>query len=124
LGGQGLNAARALLGERIALVNHNNLKRLVKRLPVIARNYLENGISQNLWYEEVVPRETRFYFFMRKPKETPDKFIDKESLESSDFFNCILPFDSFVKSYASNHVQVGGNASVGYGLCSLQTLNA
>jgi len=31
-------------------------------LPVTARNYLENGISQNLWYEEVVPHDSIMYF--------------------------------------------------------------
>ena len=31
-------------------------------LPVIARNNLENGISKNLWYEEVVPHESIFTF--------------------------------------------------------------
>ena len=31
-------------------------------LPVVARNYLENGISKNLWYEEVVPHGSIFYF--------------------------------------------------------------
>lgn len=33
-------------------------------LPVIARNCLENGVSKNLWYEQVLPRKSRLAFFI------------------------------------------------------------
>ena len=69
-------------------------------LPVIARNYLDNGQSKNLWYEQVVPRFSRFYFTIMVPDE------DKE-------------FDTFNTALTSSLVQIGGNASVGNGLCRL-----
>ncbi len=71
-------------------------------LPVLARNHLENGISQNLWYEQVVPRLARFYF-------TVDDYT------TEGLFDSILPSDKLV--------QVGGNATVGYGRCKITNLN-
>jgi CRISPR-associated protein Cmr4 len=65
-------------------------------LPTIARNQLDNGKSNNLWYEEFVPRESIFYFIVLIP--------DNEENE--------LPIDGEV-------IQFGGNASVGYGYCKL-----
>jgi CRISPR-associated protein Cmr4 len=83
----------------IALFHHDDLKDVCSRLPVIARNFLENGISANLWYEEIVPRNTLFYFFISRPSE--------------DF-----SFENQLKAIG-HRVQIGGNASVGYGLCKL-----
>ncbi|KIR01293.1 CRISPR-associated RAMP Cmr4 [Lachnospiraceae bacterium TWA4] len=45
-------------------------------LPVIARNQLENGISQNLWYEEVVPHKSIFTFVV---SSNDDKALNKFS---------------------------------------------
>ena len=68
-------------------------------LPVIARNHLDNGISTNLWYEEVVPHESVFYFFVTSEEE--------EIL--SDFKEAIN----------GQVIQFGGNATIGYGLCKV-----
>lgn len=63
-------------------------------LPVMARNALdENGISNNLWYEEVVPHKSVFYFIIITPHNETTK-LDK--------------LDNAV-------VQFGANASVGQG---------
>lgn len=71
-------------------------------LPVIARNKLEDGISDNLWYEEVVPHESIFYF----PVFVED--TDRELLKK------------FIKALKdSSIIQFGGNASIGYGLCKV-----
>jgi CRISPR-associated protein Cmr4 len=67
-------------------------------LPLIARNCLENGRSTNLWHEQVVPRESRFYFFLLKPHHS------KYELE-------------FKKG---DPVQIGGNASIGYGFTQIE----
>jgi len=88
-------------GSNIALFHHDDLKDICKRLPVIARNYLENGISSNLWYEEIVPRHSLFYFFVSHPTE-------------NSAFETQLNADNI-----KHNVQIGGNASVGYGLCKL-----
>ena len=65
-------------------------------LPVIARNCLENGVSKNLWYEQVLPRKSRLAFFILHD----DGEINKA-------------FDSAITSVP---VQIGANASVGYGI--------
>lgn len=69
-------------------------------LPVIARNCLENGVSKNLWYEQVLPRKSRLAFFILHD----DGEINKA-------------FDSAI-TYVP--VQIGANASVGYGICVIK----
>jgi len=69
-------------------------------LPVIARNHLENGISQNLWYEEVVPHQSQFIFGVQADG----------SFEAGNF-------KEFITAVNDKIIQVGGNATVGYGLC-------
>ena len=65
-------------------------------LPVIARNNLKDT---NLWYEEFVPRHSRFYCVI---------------LKTSD---CELDIQSFLNE---QYIQIGGNASVGYGYCKFE----
>ena len=67
-------------------------------LPIIARNNLENGISTNLWYEEFVPHGSVLYMVVL----TPEK-------------DCKLDF--------SEPVQIGGNASVGYGFTKIEEID-
>lgn len=71
-------------------------------LPVIARNKLENGQSKQLWYEQVLPRQTLMYFVV-EVFDTPTK--DGKSL--------------FEELNNDNLVQVGANATVGYGRCEI-----
>lgn len=67
-------------------------------LPVIARNHLNDGKSENLFYEQVLPRFTRLYFIIFRMSDEDCLPIAKEL------------------------VQIGGNASVGYGYCKLSEL--
>ena len=97
---------QTFLGENIALFHDDDLKELCTELPVIARNYLENGISRNLWYEEVVPRETRFYFVVGIP-------CSEETRGTHD---------AFLKGLAENIIQVGANASIGYGYVRIEKI--
>lgn len=96
---------KQLVGERPAIVSHNYFKQLCSdySLPVIARNNLENGQSKNLWYEQIVPRESRFFF---GATQTPGK-------DGKTFFN---HFD------APHKVQIGANATIGYGQCFISKL--
>ena len=72
-------------------------------LPVRARNVLsENGISENLWYEELVPHKSIFYFAVITPGET-----------------CDLPFDV---NGTPVPVQFGGNASIGNGYTMIKDM--
>lgn len=73
-------------------------------LPVMARNCLENGISKNLWYEEIVPHDTIFAFTVIARND------DGELLRA------------FKEAVDGQVVQFGGNASIGYGLCSLTAI--
>ena len=69
-------------------------------LPVIARNCLDdNGISNNLWYEEYVPHESVFGLIILTPED-----MDED----------------FKKALISEPVQFGGNASIGYGLMEIR----
>ena len=67
-------------------------------LPIIARNHLENGISTNLWYEEFVPHGSIFYTAIL----TPEK-------------DCKLDF--------TQPIQIGGNASIGYGFTKIEEIS-
>lgn len=70
-------------------------------LPIIARNVLENGESKNLWYEQVVPAETVFYTIIE----------DKGDM-------------SLAKKVSADNavVQIGANATIGYGYCKFTNL--
>lgn len=87
--------------DNLLLFHDNDMKDICKRLPVMARNRLDNGISTNLWYEEVVPRESIFHFCISRPS-------------GSDLFEIGLN-----SSKVNHQSQIGGGASVGYGLCGL-----
>lgn len=68
-----------------------------KKLPVLARNCLENGVSKNLWYEEVVPRETIFYTGVVNTQNRCEEF------------------EKFAEELEKNLIQIGANATIGYG---------
>ncbi len=71
-------------------------------LPVLARNCLDDGgVSKNLWYEEVVPHESVFFFPVLADK------LDRDFLRD------------FREAVEGKIVQFGGNASIGYGLCKV-----
>jgi len=85
---------KKMIGERFAFVeNFRDYD-----LPVIARNHLNNGISENLWYEEFVPHGSVFYMVIMTPNA-----------------KCELDF--------SEPIQIGGNASVGYGFTKIEEID-
>lgn len=94
-------------GNNIALVDDESFKQLCSdyNLPVIARNNLENGQSKNLWYEQIIPRETRFFFAVTK---NPGK-----SEDSTKFFTEMVN---------EQKVQIGANATIGYGQCLINKM--
>ena len=69
-------------------------------LPVIARNSV--GEQTNLWYEEVVPHKSIFYFAVVTSTSEADDLLDV-----------------FTESVRGKIIQFGANASVGYGLCKV-----
>jgi len=85
--------ATGLIDEQFATFTNSNFENLVKNLPVIARNSV--GENKNLWYEEIVPHQTIFITFIG-------------TATASNEFDTALEADL---------IQIGANASVGYGLC-------
>lgn len=84
---------KLLIGGKYAVVSDETMRQF--GLPVVARNCLENGKSVNLWYEELVPHQSVFYFTALVPEGIP-LFTDKQV------------------------VQIGGNASIGCGFCEIR----
>jgi CRISPR-associated protein Cmr4 len=76
-------------------------------LPVIARNVLNNGQSDNLWYEEYVPYKTCFYFFIGIPEAGNDA-------KNFKVLETMLT--------AKGPVQFGGNATIGYGQATVKKI--
>ena len=97
------DALSQILGiQDIVIIKEENFKdEISKRLPVVARNYLEKGESKNLWYEEVVPRESVFY----------------TGVINSQHIN---EFEDFCKKLEENLVQIGANATIGYGFTKFE----
>lgn len=95
-----INDISSLIGNApLVLISDNNFSLLCdnNHLPVIARNYLNNGKSENLFYEQVLPRLSRLYFILMYPA-------------ASDI-------NKFNDTLTNKLVQIGANASVGYGYC-------
>jgi CRISPR-associated protein Cmr4 len=95
------------IGDEVAMLSDEMMGDVLTHLPVIARNSLDNGQSENLWYEEVVPRESIFYFFVLTPGH----------LENDTDFE-----KDFNTHLNDKLVQIGANATVGYGCCKISKL--
>ena len=87
------------LGEYAVILSEDTMSGT--SLPVLARNCLDDGQSKNLWYEEIVPHESVFYFAVLSEK-TEDLKILAEHIKNN------------------NLIQFGGNASIGYGLAQVK----
>jgi CRISPR-associated protein Cmr4 len=91
-----------LFGDQPVLADNEHYLEMCSdyRLPVIARNNLENGQSKNLWYEQIMPRASRFFFAVT-PLDEP------------------ICIDFFSEFKEERFVQIGANATIGYGVCSI-----
>lgn len=95
---------KSIFGENIVIFSDEDMKEQCSdySLPVIARNCLENGQSTNLWYEQIMPRLSSFYFVL-------------EGVEKSEkLINAISEPEL---------IQIGANATIGYGRCSIKKIN-
>lgn len=102
-----------ILGKNVAIVPDKTFEELLKDLPVIARNSLENGESINLWYEEVLPRESKLFTVISEPTYLND--LDEKKLTNA--------FDRFAEYLTSNDtIHIGANASIGYGVTVFEEL--
>lgn len=93
----------SIFGNRLAIIPNAEFAKIAEELPIVARNYLNNGISDNLWYEEYVPREARFLTMVTREDSSTDHL--GQYLAENDHL-----------------VQLGANATVGYGLCEFKKL--
>lgn len=73
-----------------------------EELPVISRNNLENGQSANLWYEQVLPKHSVLVFAVMGDEN--DSFKD------------------FCAELNNAQVQIGANATIGYGFCLIKEI--
>lgn len=93
--------------ELVILTDETFEKQFASNLPVLARNHLVNRKSENLWYEEIVPRETLFYMGICKQCNGRDSSVDFQEME---------------KYLLENPIQIGANASIGYGYTKFSIL--
>jgi CRISPR-associated protein Cmr4 len=104
-----VSTVEKFLGNDLALLEDGDFKAL--DLPVLARNYLVNGESKNLWYEEVVPKKSKFYFVVAKPTNL-DNADKKENL------------DAYEKKFDGTfNIQFGANKSIGYGFSKVKKVS-
>lgn len=98
-----LEKVRSIMGTKnvaSSAVNGNFIKYCDDdALPIIARNCLENGESTNLWYEQVLPSLSVLATII----------VTKESGQM-DLLN-------------EKIVQIGANATIGYGYCKFVKIN-
>lgn len=90
-----LSFLTGLIGDKFAVAAHMD----EYDLPVLARNCLVEG-KENLWYEEIVPHGSVFWFVIL----TPDDEIE------------------FALNFADKTFQFGAHASIGRGFCKVTCL--
>ncbi len=119
-----VSALEPFLGKNLALFADADFKAL--SLPVLARNYLEDGVSKNLWYEEVVPKKSKFYFAIAKPTNLDEGIYDR-AYASDDEIAKLTNLDEADKKKkrfnSSTHVQFGANKSIGYGYSKVEKVS-
>lgn len=94
-------------GSLLAIAHEKDFIKMVDdlHLPVRARNHLDDGQqSVNLWYEQFVPRMSVFYTFIAAPEGDPH-------------------WADFHTSLTEHFMQIGGNKSVGNGICRFESIS-
>ncbi|MCI4399052.1 MAG: hypothetical protein JHC37_00680, partial [Campylobacteraceae bacterium] len=116
-----ISKIKALFGiQNLAILSDEDFNEALQALPVIARNKLNNGKSENLWYEEVVPRESIFYtvfcYYDNLDDSTPDSKgkTDRKKFE--------MAYRLFEEKLLAEQIQIGANASIGYGITRFSKL--
>lgn len=99
-----LDKVRSIMGQENVATNSVNGDSFTKycdddALPIIARNCLENGESTNLWYEQVLPSLSVLATVIVTKEEGQMDLLDGKI------------------------VQIGANATIGYGYCKFVKIN-
>lgn len=106
---------QALFGEiDIAVFSNENFIDACEHLPIIARNKVETKDAKgepnndsNLWYEEIVPRESIFYTAQLDYSVYGNRVFKPANYKLKTFYDVLT----------KDFIQIGANASVGFGLC-------
>lgn len=81
-------------------------------IPVIARNQIkDDGTSGNLFYEEILPRKTIFYFLIGF-----DSYLNNNGSSAKSEFEKVLNDETKI-------FQFGANYSIGYGFSKIYKIN-
>lgn len=91
----------AKIGEAVPIVVMKTKFFKTIDLPIVARNHLVDGKSENLWYEEIVPHQSLFYFIALWESDEEDIF------------------SNFIQEISKKTVSFGGNSSIGNGYCKI-----
>ena len=112
---------KALFGiENLAIFNEEDFNEAVSNLPVLARNALDNGKSVNLWYEEVLPRESILYTVFCYYNNLDDSTSDSRGKTDKKKFE--MAYKLFEEKLLKDTIQIGANASIGYGITKFSKL--
>lgn len=116
-----VSTLKSLFGiEHLAVFGDEDFNEVLEGLPVIARNSLKNGKSENLWYEEVVPRESVFITVWSYYDNFDTSRVNSKGKTDKDRFE--NAFTLFESKILKDHIQIGANASIGYGICTFSKL--
>jgi len=108
--------------KNLAIFSEEDFNEAISNLPVIARNKLNDGKSENLWYEEVVPRESIFVSVLSYYDNFNDSGADKRGKTDKTVLK--RQYKKFEEKLLSDDIQIGANASIGYGICNFTLLGA
>jgi len=99
-------------GKPLALMREDIFKSI--SLPIITRNKIAKTEEDdnNLFYEEVIPRRSIFYSYVITPDD-----IDRGDPELEKVF------EEFIVKMQEENIQIGANASIGYGLCQFKKVS-
>jgi len=111
--------------KNLAIFNDEDFNEAVSNLPVIARNKVATKADKsdsNLWYEEVVPRESIFYTTLCYYDNLDDATQDKrDRTDRRKFENA---YKLFEEKLLKDDIQIGANTSIGYGICNFKKIGA
>ena len=103
--------------DSVVLMEDEDFRNLSKELPFVTRNHLENGKSENLWYEEIIPRESLFYFVLQFPKENLLAYKQSKKEIDEKVQDRLIKFANEIKD---TKLFIGANTTIGYGYCEIK----
>ena len=109
--------------ENLAIFTDEDFNEAVSNLPIIARNKIATNADRtdgNLWYEEMIPRESILYTILCYYDNLDDDTVDRRGrTDRRKFENSYRLFDN---KLLKDDIQIGANASIGYGICNFSIL--